>query len=96
MVIPLCMLQYFHVHETNLLDGCESNQTNVTLNETTSAYTWPETDIGNLLSPCACIKRRCGGSYTYGAMWRDVENDCYNISASNVLLSICAAGLVKT
>lgn len=92
-----------------LIDGCPaiSNDHFATLPGV--AFDWPETKIGSAVPyPCPCRNilgldessgkknglRKCGGTYTHGAMWEPINiiEDC---GLSDIVIKLCQAKLVS-
>ena len=86
------------------LDGCGIN-TFTFNNEYNEIVPWPESDIGNALDrlcPCGSLNismyeerlltRNCGGTFTYGAEWIGVINNC---DYSNHTFQLCGSTKVS-
>lgn len=79
-------------------DGCQRETRSLSL-EYNVQVPWWETEIKKVVTiDCPCgnlnatihggrtLVRKCGGSYTYGAEWGDVTNNC---AFSNITFQLC-------
>ena len=78
------------------IDSCPSGNTSIAGEN----ISWNEAQILQLVSlPCPCrnltlqyhtmITRRCGGSYSHGAVWEEVDSS--NCGFTNSTLRLCEA-----
>ena len=87
-----------------ILDGCPSEEASL-IPGGAIIYSWAESEIGTTLTqPCPCrdlvdipggtgtVIRHCGGTYTHGAQWREVDFSRCGLSVTAIQL--CEATLV--
>jgi len=88
---------------TKLADGCQA-RTDQIAQGVGIRFSWNESEIGShSFHPCPCkdiieapanatISRRCGGTYSSGGRWDEVD---YSQCFTNITLMLCEAHLVS-